>query len=356
MAAPHVAVIIVSYNTQALLRQCLIALAQSTAVDLEVLVVDNASLDNSVEMVRAEFPWARMLVQPSNLGFAAANNLALKALGIGAESTPELAAPDYTARRRTFRLGSSLQAVPANLLRFASERLRRASTPVVRKSEMRPGYVLLLNPDSEVRTDAIATLVNFLHAHPRAGAVGAQLIYPDGRFQHSAFRFPGLAQTFFDFFPLHHRLLNSRLNGRYRRSAWPFEIDHPLGACMLVRRAVVEQVGLMDEGFFMYVEEVDWCRRMRMARWQIWCEPRAMVVHHEAQATRQFRQAMFVALWRSRLRYFRKYYSPLYVSLVRAIIRLGLWHEARNLSHRPNLSSDERARRLAAFAEVRAMS
>src|SRR5262249_53147474 len=151
--------------------------------------------------------------------------------------------------------------------------------------------------------------------------------------------------TFLDFFPLHHRLLDSRVNGRYPRRATAFEIDHPLGACMLARREAIQQVGLLDEGYFMYVEEVDWCRRMRQAGWQIWCEPRAHIPHYEGQATRQFRQAMFVALWRSRMRYFRKYHSPAYVALIRNLIRLGLWNEARKLTH-VNATPDERALRL----------
>ncbi|MEP7198369.1 MAG: glycosyltransferase family 2 protein, partial [Chloroflexota bacterium] len=204
------------------------------------------------------------------------------------------------------------------------------------------------------RPDAIALLAQFMQSHPRAGAVGAQLIYPDGRRQQSAFRFPGLAQTFLDFFPLHHRLRDSRLNGRYPQRSTAFEIDHPLGACILARGDAIRQVGLLDEGYFMYVEEVDWCRRIKQAGWDIWCEPRAVIVHHEGQATRQFRAAMFAQLWRSRLRYFRKVHSPFYVACIRAIVRVGLWNEARKLAG-ANVSAAERARRLSAFAEVRAL-
>jgi N-acetylglucosaminyl-diphospho-decaprenol L-rhamnosyltransferase len=306
---PRLPVVVVSYNTRDLLRKCLYALARSMDVALDVIVVDNASPDGSADMVRAKFPSVRLLAQDVNLGFAAASNVALRELDFG--------------------------DVPAGTLTT-------------------PEFALLLNPDTEVRPDAIFTLLGFVRAHPRAGLVGAQLIYPDGRFQHSAFRFPGLAQTGIDFFPLHHRLLNSRLNGRYPRQTTPFEIDHPLGACMLVRRETMQQVGLLDEGYYMYVEEIDWCRRIRRAGWQIWCEPRAIIVHHEGQSTRQFRQAMFVALWRSRLRYFRKYHSPLYVALIRAIIRAGLWSEACKLK-RANVSGEERASRLSAFAEVCAL-
>jgi GT2 family glycosyltransferase len=308
----HLPVIIVSYNTRELLRGCLSSLRQSKGAELDIVVVDNASPDGSADMVRAEFPHVRLLAQTQNLGFAAANNAALVELGFGVNQ------PKLSTLNPNYQL------------------------PITHP----PDYVLFLNPDSTVRSNAVATLVDFMRTQPRAGLVGAQLVYPDGRFQHSAFRFPGLAQTFLDFFPLHHRLLSSWVNGRYPRSTQPFEIDHPLGACMVVRREVIQQVGLLDEGYFMYVEEVDWCRRIKAMGWQVWCEPRALVVHHEGQATKQFRHAMFVALWRSRLRYFRKYHSAAYVALVRLIIRLGF---ANLLRHTPVI---ERAERLAAFAEV----
>ncbi|MBI3733729.1 MAG: glycosyltransferase family 2 protein [Chloroflexi bacterium] len=303
-------VIVVSFNTRDLLRRCLETVMRSADVEVNVLVVDNASTDGSGEMVRSDFPRALLLPQASNLGFAAANNVALRALGFGAD-------------RPQARL---------------------------------PEFVLLLNPDTEVRPDALATLLAFLRTQPRAGAAGGQLLYPDGRFQHSAFAFPSLSQVFLDFFPVNYRLVNSRLNGRYPQRATPFEVDHPLGAGILVRGEVIQQVGLMDEGFFMYVEEVDWCRRIRRAGWQIWCEPRAVIVHHEGQSTRQFRQAMFVALWESRFRYFRKYHSRLYVGLVKRVVRLGLWYQTFQMRRAGALSSEsQQAQWLEAFEQVKAL-
>ena len=123
---------------------------------------------------------------------------------------------------------------------------------------------------------------------------------------------------------------------------------------MLLRGDAIREVGLLDEGYFMYVEEVDWCRRLRRAGWEVWCEPRALVVHHEAQSTRQFREAMYVQLWRSRDRYFRSYHGPAYVGLIHAVMRLGFGRELRRLSHDPVMSADERARRSAAVTEVKA--
>ena len=151
--------------------------------------------------------------------------------------------------------------------------------------------------------DAIGQMTHFLLAHPEVGGVGAQLRYPDGRFQHGAFRFPGLFQLWFDLFPPRpRRLLDSRLNGRYPRAAYeggrPFPIDFALGAALMVRGAAIAAAGLLDEGYFMYAEEVDWCWRMRRAGWPFYCVPSAVVIHHGGASTRQFRSQSFVNLWR----------------------------------------------------------
>lgn len=302
-------VIIVSYNTCNLLRGCLRALFASEGVSPQAIVVDNASADGSAEMVRAEYPSARLIEAGANLGFAAANNLALRALG-------------YTGR--------TSDGEP-------------------------PEYVLLLNPDTAVQPDALAILLGFMQSHRRAGLAGAQLLYPDGQFQHSAFHFPGLAQTFLDFFPQDHHIMDSALNGRYPRAAQPFAIDHPLGACMLARGAAIDQAGLMDEGYFMYVEEVDWCRRIRQRGWEIWCEPRARITHYEGQSTRQFREAMVVQLWKSRLRYFAKYESGARLAILHAIIRLGLSRQQRAAERDARLSAEEKAARVAAYGQIRAL-
>jgi GT2 family glycosyltransferase len=188
--------------------------------------------------------------------------------------------------------------------------------------------VLFLNPDTVVHPGAIEALVAFLETHPRVGAVGPRLLNPDGSIQSAAFRFPTLAMTLIDLFPpgevLPGRLYNSWWHGRYaqeRDGDTPFPIDHPLGACILARRAVVEQIGGMDEQFFMYSEEVDWCYRVRQAGWAIWQVPAARVTHVGGAATRQFRTHMLMALYESRLRFFRKHYRP---HLIRWHLRIVL--------------------------------
>lgn len=315
------AVVIVSWNVKELLANCLASVFESLSgseLDAEVWVVDNASHDGSAEMVRQQFPQVRLIASQENLGFAGGNNRALRAIGF--PSSPTLTLPH---------------------------------SPL-------PRYVLLLNPDTEVRRDALPTMMRFMDETPAAGVCGARLVYGDGSFQHSAFGFPGLAQIFLDFFPLHWRLTESRLNGRYPRRLYegdaPFEIDHPLGAAMMLRREVILQTGLFDEGYRMYVEEIDWCKRIRRAGWAIYCMPSAVVVHHAGQSTRQVRNEMFVALWRSRFRLYGKHYSRAFRWAARRLVRLGLWAEARRARaarRRGELSAEALTDWLAALRQVK---
>lgn len=307
MRPVDLSIVVVSYNTRDLLERCLKSVCSIPnsvfsgveKLNPEVFVVDNASSDNSAQMVREKFPGVRLIANPENRGFAAANN----------------------------------QAFPLTGGR----------------------YVMMLNPDTEVKPGALETLVEFMDAHPRVGACGGKLLYGDGTLQHSAFAFPSLAQIWLDFFPLNWRLTNSRLNGRYPISWYargePFVIDHPLGADFLVRRQAAEQVGWLDEKFFIYCEEIDWAMRLKRAGWQIWCVPQAVIVHHEAQSTRQFRDKMFVELWRARWRLFTKHYSPAFRWAARQIVRLGLWNAARQ-ARRTMVTQDELQRRLAAYRQV----
>ena len=312
MSQIDLSVVIVSYNVRELLARCLESVnSRSLATGdwrlaTEIFVVDNASRDGSAAMVREKFPQVQLIENAENRGFATANNQA-----------------------------------------FAHTRGR---------------YVLMLNPDTEVRSGALETLVQFMDAHAsrRAGACGGKLVYGDGSLQHSAFAFPSLVQIFLDFFPLNWRLTESRLNGRYPREWYtrgaPFQIDHPLGADFLVRREVVEQVGWLDDKFFIYCEEIDWAMRIKRAGWQIWCVPQAEIVHHEAQSTRQFRDAMFVELWKARKRLFEKHYSGTFCWAARLVVRAGLWNEARKAGVAARagvVTQDELEKRLGAYEIVR---
>jgi N-acetylglucosaminyl-diphospho-decaprenol L-rhamnosyltransferase len=266
----RVSALIVSYNTRDLLLEAIASVNDEPAV--EVIVVDNASSDGSAAAVAQRFPSVRLITSQRNLGFAGGTNVAAQA---------------------------------------ASGR-----------------DLLLLNPDAALTPGALRCLVDRLVREPLAAAVGPSLVYPSGKPQPAAFRFPGLVQVALDLFPID-RLMDSPLNGRLHTACAARQIDHPLGACMLIRGSAWHDVGPLDDGYFMYLEEVDWCQRARRNGWQIWFEPSATVVHHAGAATRQQPDAMFEQLWRSRLRYYQRYNGPVYNRLIQTLIRLGMRAAAR---------------------------
>jgi hypothetical protein len=307
-------IVTVSYNTCQLTLDCLAsvyaALAQE-GLSAQVCVVDNASGDDSAAQIAARYPQATLIRSQENLGFAGGTNLGLARL---------------------------LALDPA------------------------PRHILLLNPDTLVQPQALTRMVALLDARPEVGAVGAQLAYGDGSFQHGAFSFPTLWMALFDFWTINHRLINSRLNGRYPRRLYeagePFPIDHPLGAALMARREALQQVGLLDEGYFMYCEEIDWCLRAKRLGWGIYCVPQARIIHLEGQSTRQFRDRMFIALWRSRFRLFTKHYSAAYRAGVRLIVRAGLARQSclvRRALANGELEPEAARRQLDAYRTVREM-
>ena len=258
-------VAIVSYNTCDLLRTCLASLRRSS-VTTAVAVVDNGSHDESVAMMRREFPEVLVIVPEANLGFAKGTNLAMQAL--------------------------------------------RDAHPTME-------FMMMLNPDTEVHEGALATLIDFLQTHPRVGVVSPRLVNSDGSLQRAAFRFPTPSMTCLELFPPGEvtpgRLYDSWWNGRYAQEvvgSAPFAIDHPLGACMVTRVAVIAAVGMLDDGYFMYAEEVDWCQRVHAAGWVIWQVPAAVVTQVGGASSRQFKAAMLRALWQSRRQYWQRWCSP----------------------------------------------
>ena len=271
---PRVSALIVSYNTRDLLLEAIGSVADEPLV--ETIVFDNASTDGSPGAVMERFPAVHLVRSPTNLGFAAGVNRA--AAGARGEA------------------------------------------------------LLVLNSDARLLPGALDQLTSLLDHTPRAALVSPSLRYPDGRPQAAAFRFPGLAQIVLDLYPVP-RLTDTPLNGRIH-SHVPAPIDHPLGACMLIRHAAWRDVGPFDEGYFMYLEEVDWCRRARARGWQIWQQPAALAIHHGGSSTRQHAEAMFAQLWRSRLRYYARYHGPLYNRVVHLLVRRRLprGHPVRDLT------------------------
>jgi N-acetylglucosaminyl-diphospho-decaprenol L-rhamnosyltransferase len=259
-------ILIVNWNTRQLLAECLASLYQyPPAGTFDIWVVDNASTDGSVEMVRQQFPAVQLIVNTDNVGFARANNQAIA------------------------------------------------------RSEGR--YVLLFNSDAAAKPGALPALLALAEAQPRAAIVGAQLLNPDGSFQAGATPFPTLWREL---------LILSGI-GRLCYGRWypstgpqpdrgPRAVDYVEGACLLGRREAIQTVGGMDEGYFMYAEEVDWCFAMKRAGWQVWYQPAAQILHHGGASSRSRRPQREADLYRSRVRFFRKWYGARTASLLKGLI------------------------------------
>ncbi len=313
--AKHLAIVIVTWNVRDLVLDCLRSVYDDLArsgLRGEVWLVDNRSSDGTTAAVREQFPQVRLIEPEENLGFAAGNNAALRAIGFPAEPGGPT--------------GADL-----------------------------PDYVLLLNPDTVVMPGALAALIDGLE-QSGAGLAGARLVYGDGTFQHSAFAFPGLIQLIIDLFPVPGRLIESRLNGRYPRALYegghPFAVDHPLGATFLLRREVIERTGLFDEGFWLYCEEIDWALRIRQAGWGAVCVPAAEVIHYAGQSTSQVRPRALVNLWTARLRLYRKHYPPLKRLLALWMVRFGMNRMIQRIARDSSLDEGYRRELVQACWEV----
>ena len=330
----EIAVVIVNYNTRDLLRNALSSVFNAQRPPestLSVIVVDNASHDDSAQMVARDFPDVTLFASPTNLGFTGGNNLALSHLQL--RVSPPANAPQSASAPR--------------------------SKP--------PDFVLLLNSDTEVAANALVEMVNAMQRLPSAGMCGANLRYGNGAFQHGAFHFPSLAQVALDFFPLvgvpgAHRLRDSRLNGRYAATLWqgqrPFPVDFVLGASMFVRAAAINDIGGLDDHYFMYCEEMDWALRMHAAGWGVYALPTAQVTHYEGQSSRQVRWDAYERLWRSRFRFYCKHaerYPVGYRLALRLLVRLGAaWRtrQARQRFANGLASGVEIGRELEAYATI----
>jgi GT2 family glycosyltransferase len=218
-------------------------------------------------------------------------------------------------------------------------------------------YVLLLNPDTEVVGDALTQLVAFADEHPRVGMVGPQLLNPDGSVQSSRRRFPNLVTAFLEstwLEPYAPRRVLDRYYVLDRPDDAIQDVDWVTGAAMLARREAIEGIGPLDEGFFMYSEELDWCRRFRDAGWRVAYLPTAQIVHHEGKSSEQVVAARHVHFQTSKVRYFRKHHGSLTAAALRWFLlanyvwQLGLEGAKWLVDHKRPL----RAQRIAAYRRV----
>ena len=250
-------IIIVSWNVRELLQSCLESLqAGRGPLATETIVVDSASDDGSGEMVASEFPWVRLIARRDNVGFSRGNNIGI------AQATGR--------------------------------------------------YLLLLNPDTQVLADALSQMVAYLDAHTDVGVVGPQLLWSDGTHQSSRRRFPTLATGFFESTWLQ-PLAPKRILRRYyvldRPDKAISEVDWVTGACLMVHSQAVEEAGSLDEGYFMYSEEMEWQRRIKQAGWKVVYLPTAQVIHHGGKSSEQVVAQRHISFQRSKLRYFHQYHG-----------------------------------------------
>jgi GT2 family glycosyltransferase len=271
-ALPLVDVVIVAYRSRDMVRAALESVRRHTpSSTTEIWVVDNDSRDGTAEVIRARFPHVRFLQAGRNLGFARANNIAI----------------------------------------------RQGTAP----------FVLALNPDSELTPGALDRMLEVLDAHPDVGMVGPALVRPDGSFDHAARRaFPTVAGALGHFTGLGRA---EGATGRLAQYRAPDVREGPVdainGACMLMRRAALDEIGLFDEGYWMYMEDLDLCYRFKEAGWLTWFEPGAVVMHVKAGTSGEYRRAKLnYAFHYGMYRFYRRHYAANRATLVNAAVYVGV--------------------------------
>ncbi|HLZ29707.1 MAG TPA: glycosyltransferase family 2 protein [Chloroflexota bacterium] len=280
-ASVDLSILILNYNTREHLRACLGSLLEEGSTSLsggpiqaEVIVVDNASSDGSADMVNDEFPWVALIRSAHNGGFANGNNQGL--------------------------------------------------------AHSRGTTILLLNPDTLMPAGGIARLLAALAAHPEAGIVGPRLLRPDGS-MHLACRrsFPTPSTAFYRFSGLSQLFPRSPRFGRYNLTfvdpGVALEVDSVCGACMLIRRAVFERLGPLDERFFMYGEDLDWCLRTREAGWTVRYEPATVVQHQHGAASRKRALRTTYYFFHAMDLFYRKHYVDRYHPFVTGVVRTAIY-------------------------------
>ncbi len=267
-------IVTVSWNVCNLLRDCLNSVEHGQgSLNLEMIVVDGGSTDGSPQMVKNEFPWVKLIIRSENLGFPKGNNLGIQ--------------------------------------------------------QAQGRHILLLNPDTIVLDDALFQMVTYLDSNIDVGGLGAQLLNPDQTIQSSRRRFPTFWTAIFESTWLE-PYAPARIKRRYYVQDLPLDeitdVDWVTGACLMVPRRVIKHVGLLDEDYFMYSEELDWCRRIKEAGWRIVYFPPAKIVHYIGKSSEQAVTARHINFQRAKLRYFRKFDGRLVALILRIFLLINyIW-------------------------------
>ena len=275
MKQPDLSICILSYNTCDLLQACLQSLfASIVSISIEVLVVDNHSTDGTLEMLRSEFPDVRCMKNPDNLGYTRAMNQGLRS-AVGR-------------------------------------------------------YLVQLNPDTIVQPAAFDKLHEFMEAHPAVGIVSPKVLNSDGSFQYQCRRSAARPWDVVSYFTGLWRLFpRNPIFGRYLMTYKDVDEIHPAeavsGSCMVIRRDVVDQIGYLDEAFFAYQEDTDFCFRARQKGWQVYYAPVASIIHYGGHGGSRNQPYRAIIEWhKSYLRYYRKHLASDYVFLINWLMYAGM--------------------------------
>lgn len=268
-------IIIVSWNVRQLLANCLDSIqAGADGIPIHTVVVDNASIDGSAELVQAQFGWVDLITATNNLGFARANNLALK--------------------------------------RFSD----------------RADYFLLLNPDTVLEPGSLRVMVEFMDSHPMAGIAGCKVVKPDGTLDWACKRSYIIPSVlFYKAVGLDRMYPNSPRFGRYQLTYLDEnainEVDALMGAFMMIRRQCLRAIGPLDESLFMYGEDLDWCYHAKADGWKVYYVPKARILHLKGQSSRKLSFRMIYYWYHSTWRTYQKWISPKYSTVVNSLVWVG---------------------------------
>jgi N-acetylglucosaminyl-diphospho-decaprenol L-rhamnosyltransferase len=311
---PKLSIVIVNYNTKNLLLQCLSSVFRETVeTDFEIIVVDNNSRDNSATEVKAKFPHIKVIANQTNLGFARANNQALRL--------------------------------------------------------MRGQYGLLLNPDTVVLDNALDKMVKFMEDHKLTGVLGCRILSDHGTLQRAAYPppslwisitsmlsvgrlAPGRADQYYRrhlerLFPAH--LTNRYYDRKCKIAQRPFRVGWVSGACLLIRRSAVEDIGFMDENLFLFGEDADWCCRARQKGWGIMTLPEAQITHFGGMSTSDALSISIGAGQHSRLYFAKKHFGPASVFILKCLSFIALLAKYVIIRLKPGVKSEERRSRLKGY-------
>lgn len=268
----NISIIIVSWNAKVYLEQCLFSIIKATAFleSVEIVVVDNSSTDGSAEMVRQKFPNVTLICNSSNLGFAKANNIGI--------------------------------------------------------NHCHGDYLFFINSDVVVYPDCIISIVNYMEEHPDIGLLGPRIIGTDNRVQRSCMGYPSLWNTFCRAVFLDKVFPRIKIFNGFMLNHWAHdsikEVDIINGCFWAVRRKAIEQIGLLDEDFFIYAEDMDWCKRFNNADWKVVYFPLAQSLHYGGASSANAPVKFYVEMQKANLKYWKKYYGGLSCRMYSCIVIL----------------------------------